>query len=83
MAMTRWFVVGCGASVCAVVAYLCLFKTKFIQTLAIRFRAPRQDSWESDFLGSSAYLAMVRFVGVLAGLNTLILMWVLYRYMTR
>jgi len=79
VALTKSVGVAVGAMVFAIVAYVCLGRTRYVQQLAVRWRDLTEPSWELTFLRSAAYLWMVRFVGVLSTLGALILLWVLYR----
>lgn len=83
MAMTKGVGLTLAAAAFGIVAYICLVRTAYIQTLALRWRDLHEPSWELAFLRSPAYLWMIRFVGLVAGANALIALWVLYRIVTR
>jgi hypothetical protein len=67
----------------AVVSYICLARTRYVQSLALRWRNLQEPSWELRFLNSAAYLWMVRFVGIIAMVNALIIVWIAVRIATR
>jgi len=82
-AMSRAIGIGLAAVVFALVGYLCLARTRYLQGLVLRWRDLHEPSWELSFLRSPAYLWMVRFVGVLASVNALIAVWVLFHLWVR
>jgi hypothetical protein len=67
-AMTTGLGVTLAALGFALIGYFCLVRPGYLQERVLRWRNLREPSWELSFLRSPAYLWMVRFVGLIAGI---------------